>query len=268
LGVIAAARRDPEFGRHLLGIHLEGPFISPEPGAVGAHPARFVQAPSIDLFDRLQEWAGGAVKILTVAPERPGCADLIRHAVRQGVAVSVGHHLAGDGDLDRAVEAGASLCTHVGNGIPNQIHRHQNPLWWTLASDALSGLFITDGHHLPADFIKVAWRAKTPARFIVTSDASPLAGMPAGRYTIFGGLEVEIEPSGRIFAPATQALAGSHATMLDCMNHLAGLGLLSEAELIQVGLVNPLRALNLTPADVAGLPHPEIVFRNGRFSVV
>lgn len=267
LGVIAEAMDDPELKPHLLGIHLEGPFISPEPGACGAHPAQHVLDPDPALFDRFQEWAGGRIAILTVAPERPGCEALIRHAVAQGVVVSMGHHLASDAEMQRAANAGARLCTHVGNGIPNQIHRHENPLWWQLASDEVAGLFITDGHHLPADLIKVALRAKTPERFIVISDASPLAGMPPGNYTIFGELPVVIDESGMIYSGQSKSLAGSHSTLLECMNHLASLELLSEADLWRVGRDNPLALLGKTPADIAAARGPDVTYRNGRFSV-
>jgi len=265
LRTLAEAMEDPEIGGRMPGIHLEGPFISPEPGAVGAHPKGHVRDPSIEWFDRFQEWARGRIRILTLAPERPGAPELIRHAVRQNVLVALGHHMAQDGELEEGVEAGGTLCAHVGNGLPNLLHRHNNPLWWELASDDVTGLFITDGHHLPADLIKVALRAKTVERFIVVSDASPLAGMPPGRYTIFGDLPVVVDETGRISSARTQSLAGSHASMLDCMNYLASLDLLDEADLWRVGFENPLRALGLQPADLGALPGPEVVFRNGRF---
>ena len=265
LGVIAQAIKDPELGAHILGIHLEGPFISPEPGAVGAHPKEYVVAPSPKMFDQFQEWADGNVRILTVAPERPGAEELIRHVTKRGVVVSMGHHLASDDDMERAVQAGARLCTHVGNGIPNQIHRHQNPLWWQLACDDVTGMFITDGQHLPADLIKVALRAKTVNRFIVTSDAAPLAGMPPGKYTIFGNLPVVIDEAGLIYSEQSKSLAGSHSTLIECMNHLASLKLLSEDELWQVGFVNPLRMVGRKPQDFAKLSGPEVVFKKGQF---
>ncbi len=268
LCLLSEACSDPELGRHIPGIHLEGPFISPEPGAVGAHPRQFVLDPDIDLFDRMLEWAGGKVKIITLAPERPGATKLIRHAIEQGVIVSIGHHMATDDEMSRAVDEGATLATHIGNGIPNEIHRHNNPMWWLLACDALSGMFITDGHHLPADFIKVALRAKTADRFIVTSDASTIAGMPPGKYTIFGSLEVVIDKSGRIYSEQSKGLAGSHSTMLECMNHLASLGLLGEEDLWHAGRDNPLRLLGI---DAGTMPHSksaDVVFRDGQFVIM
>jgi N-acetylglucosamine-6-phosphate deacetylase len=265
LRVLAEAMKDPEIGPHLLGIHLEGPFISTEPGAVGAHPKAYVQNPDVRAFEQYQQWAGGGIRILTLAPERPGADALIRCAVKQGVVVSIGHHLASDPEMELAVKAGASLSTHLGNGCPNMIPRHENPLWWQLACDALSGLFITDGHHLPADFIKVALRAKTLDRFIVTSDVSPLAGMPPGRYNVFAGLTVVIGENRKIYSEQSQSLAGSHATMMECMNYLAGLALLDEKGLWQVGYDNPARLLNLDPKRLKSLKGPDVRFEDGRF---
>lgn len=266
LGVLAEAMQDKELGGHLLGIHLEGPFISPQLGARGAHPEKFIRPPSCDDFDRYQEWADGNIRILTLAPEIEGAETLIRHAVSQGVLVSLGHHLADDDALRRAVDAGARCGTHIGNGIPNQIDRHHNPLWWQLACDALSGLFITDGHHLPAPMIKVMLRAKQIERFIVISDASPLAGLPPGRHHTFG-LDVTISETGRIYSTESQSLAGSHATMIECMNHLASLDLLDEAGLWTVGHDNPLRLLGLTSERMDPLAGPQPRFDGRRFKL-
>jgi N-acetylglucosamine-6-phosphate deacetylase len=234
--------RDPELSPHLLGVHLEGPFISPEPGAVGAHQPQYVRLPSVEDLDRLCEWAEGSISLLTLAPERPGAPRLIEAARERGIVVSLGHHLADDLALETAVNAGAAASTHLGNGLPNEIHRHKNPLWWQLACDSLYGTFITDGHHLPPSMIKVALRAKTADRFIVISDASPLAGMPPGGYESFGK-RVMVEPSGRISCEESRSLAGSHSTMFECMNYLASLNLLSEADLWKVGFANPLKLL-------------------------
>lgn len=267
LRVIAEAMREPDLGRHILGIHLEGPFLSPEPGAVGAHPTRYIRRPSIRLFDQIQEWADGNIRILTVAPERPGALDLIRHAIRRGVTVAIGHHMADDDQLDMAVKAGATMCVHFANGIPNEIHRHRNPLWWTLACDKITAMLVTDGHHVPPHVIDVALRAKDPGRVIVTSDASALSGMPPGRYKTFGGLPVTIDKTGMIYSGKSKSLAGSHSTMAECMNHLASLKLLNERQLWQVGLINPLRLLGMTPGDLARLDSPGVSYANGRFRV-
>ena len=265
--VISEVMKDPDIGGHILGIHLEGPFISPVPGAVGAHPKEFVLDPDPNMFDQFQEWADGNIKILTVAPERPGCEALIKHVTESGVVVSMGHHLATDEDMERALAAGASLCTHFGNGIPNEINRHTNPLWWLLASDDISCMVITDGHHLPADLITVALRSKGVDKFIVTSDASPLAGMPAGKYKIFGDLLVAIDETGLIYSEQSNSLVGSHSTIMECMNYLASLDLLTEEELDQVGIANPLNVLGMKPDDIADLTGPSVRFADGQFTI-
>lgn len=265
LPILAQAMRDKELKPHLLGIHMEGPFISPLEGARGAHPPQHIIKPDVDTFKRFQEWAEGNVALLTLAPEVEGAAALIRYASENGTVISLGHHLADDTALEKAVQAGARLCTHLGNGMPNMINRHQNPLWWQLACDDLTGSFITDGHHLPADYIKVALRAKTVKRFVVVSDAAHLAGLPPGDYE-FQGNKVVLAPNGRIGFKDTPYLAGSSATMLQCMNYLASLNLLSEADLWKVGYDNPLRLigrrLGRQPADT-----PAVVFKDNRFAL-
>jgi len=266
LQLFARAMKEPDMAGHIIGLHLEGPFISREPGARGAHQPEFVRPPSVEQFKRLLDWAEGNIVILTLAPSEPGVEELIRFAVDHGVVVSLGHHYASDEALQRAVDAGATLCTHLGNGIPNQIDRHHNPIWWQLASDNLWASFITDGHHLPAPFIKVALRAKGAARTVVTSDASPLAGLAPGSYEWLGKT-VLIEHNGKIHCPESGGLAGSGSSMIECMNHLASLKLLSEEDLWKVGRDNPLKLLGKSVEDLKILDAPEVVFDGVQFVI-
>ncbi len=266
LGTLAEAMQAPGIAPHLLGIHVEGPFISDKPGSVGAHRPDCVVPPSTGLFDRMQDWAGGRIRVITLAPEVPGAIELIEHCVERGVVVLLGHHYADDDSLAAAVSAGAKCSTHLGNGIPLQIPRHNNPLWWQLACDDLSATFITDSHHLPPTFVKTAFRAKTVERFIVISDAMAYAGMPPGAYESFG-TQIVIEPSGRVFVPSTGGLGGSYSTMIECMDWLASLGILSEAELWQVSRDNPLRLLGLSETDVASADCREARFTGRGFNV-
>jgi N-acetylglucosamine-6-phosphate deacetylase len=249
LPLLAEAIRAPQSRGRLLGIHLEGPFISPQEGAVGAHPRARVVPPSRAVWDELYALADGQVALLTLAPELPGAVELIRHAVELGVAVSIGHTLADGRSIRAAVEAGASLSTHLGNGCPNLLHRHNNPIWPQLAASQLTAMLITDGHHLPDDVIGAFLAAKGARRAIITSDSSPAAGLPPGEYEFFGARAL-LEPSGRLRSLASDTLAGSSATLFDCMNRLAALHMLSEAELWQVGRDNPLAALRKTQADL------------------
>jgi N-acetylglucosamine-6-phosphate deacetylase len=243
-----------EFSGRLLGLHIEGPFLSGKPGAVGAHNPAWVRAPDPGLLERMQEWAEGRVRFLTIAADQPGAEELARRAVKLGMAVSLGHHLASSADLARLAEAGARALTHLGNGVPNEVHRHLNPIWAGLAEDRLTALLISDGHHLPREVLKVMIRAKGVARAGIVSDASPMAGMPPGRYHTLDQ-EIVLEPSGLLHNPTKKCLVGSSATMFQCMNVLAGLGLFSAEELWAMGFFNPLRLIGVDAEKVAqGVP--------------
>lgn len=261
LPLLADAIRVQAGGGRLLGLHLEGPFISPEDGARGVHPRPHVRPPDLAAFDGLYELAGGQVALLTVAPELPGALELIQHAVGLGVVVSIGHTLADAAQIRAAVQVGARLSTHLGNGCPNLLHRHHNPIWPQLAASELTAMLITDGHHLPPEVIAAFLAAKGPARVILTSDSAPAAGCPPGEYAFFGARAL-LEPSGRLRNLDADTLAGSSATLLDCLNVLAGLSLLSEADLWRVARENALAVLGHS-GDA--LPDGNIYFSNGKF---
>ena len=246
LRIIAKVMRMPEFKGRLLGVHAEGPFLSSRPGAVGAHNPAWVKTPDIDFFKQMQDWAEGNIKLLTIAAENPGAEQLTEYASNNGVTVSLGHQLALSPDLKKCADAGAKLLTHLGNGLPNEINRHHNPIFSGIAEDRLTAMIITDGHHLPPALIKTFIRAKGADKIIVTSDASPIAGMPPGTYNVLGNLAV-IEESGLLHNPEKKCLVGSSATMLTCVNYLASLNLLSPEDLIKVSFTNPLKAINLSP---------------------
>ncbi len=255
LGVFCAAlRHDPTLARHIPGFHLEGPFISGAAGAVGAHDPSAVRPPDLACFERLAGWAEGRLRLLTLAAELPGAAELCRHACRRGVVVACGHQLAGSADLARLAEAGAAALTHLGNGMPNRVHRHDNPLLAGLAETRLKILFIPDGHHLPRHVLELFARAAGPHRLIATSDASPAAGLPPGIYHVLGN-RVVLEPDGRLHNPRRRCLVGSSATLLACMNVLHGLGLFAPEDLLRIGFYNPLALLGLAPETVPHGPY-------------
>jgi len=250
LPLIANAAERPQLRGRLLGIHLEGPFISPQQGARGAHNAEWVREPDVDYLEKLIDGADGRIRMITVAAELPGAEELTKYAVSKGITVSLGHQMAGESDLARLTAAGAVALTHLGNGVPAMLPRHHNPIWAGLANDKLYATIITDGHHLPASVLKTIIRAKKPQRCIVVSDASPVAGLGPGRYEAMGH-SVVLEESGRLFDPETGYLVGSAATILQCMNYLASLGLVNPTELITMAYGNPLKLIGLAPKDVA-----------------
>ena len=125
--VVAARKADAECARRILGLHLEGPFISSEMGAVGSHPIEWVTTPSLEKFARYQDAAEGLVRLITVAAEIPGMPEFVRAVSGQGVVVSLGHQMAATpAEIEPCLAAGVRAFTHLGNGIPNMIPRHNN----------------------------------------------------------------------------------------------------------------------------------------------
>ncbi|GIX06552.1 MAG: hypothetical protein KatS3mg115_0955 [Candidatus Poribacteria bacterium] len=180
--IAAAWREFPEVADSVLGVHVEGPFISPEDGPRGAHPREHVRPPSYQEYLDWQEAAEGRVRIVTLSPEWPEAISFIGRVAGEGVVVAIGHTAAEPERIREAVEAGARLSTHLGNGAHALLPRHPNYIWEQLAEDRLWASFIADGHHLPFATLKAMLRAKGPERSVLISDAVRLAGMKPGRY--------------------------------------------------------------------------------------
>eukprot|EP00039_Didymoeca_costata_P006906 m.94487 g.94487 ORF g.94487 m.94487 type:complete len:345 (+) comp13446_c0_seq3:146-1180(+) len=258
LPLLADLIENSEHKDRLLGIHAEGPFISPKDGAVGAHNKQAVRSADIAFFDRMQELAKGHIIILTLAAESEGSVELTQHCSSKGVIVSVGHQLATPDDIARVVKAGATMATHVGNGLPNMIHRHQNPLWPILAEDKINAGVISDGFHLPVPLIKTIIRAKGVEKAFIVSDVSAYGGCKPGAYKRAGdhSFEVVLEPSGKLHVPSRQCLAGSGSNMLQCLNFLhstkdvTGFSL---DDMLQLSFYNPLRAIRATSEQIKAL---------------
>ncbi len=267
LRLMADVMAQPEFQGRLLGIHVEGPFISPRAGAVGAHMPQWVLPPDTRLLARFQGRAHGRIKLLTIAAEQPGAEELARRAVGMGITVSLGHQMAGEEDLARLVKAGATALTHLGNGVPETLPRHANPIIAGLANDGLCAMMISDGHHLPPSLLKIILRTKGVPRVAVTSDQTALAGMPPGKYHVAGN-DVVLEPSGRLHIPTRGCLAGSSATMLVCMNFLSSLGWLGLEEMEVVGFHNPLRIIGLDASAVKAEPRVKYDAASRKFTLV
>jgi N-acetylglucosamine-6-phosphate deacetylase len=205
---VLAAMSDPA----IAGIHMEGPYISPEDGARGAHPRPFTRTASTDDFDRRQDAARGRIVLVTLAPEVPGALALVEYLVTRGVRVAIGHTAASPAQIADAVAAGATLSTHLGNGCASVLPRHPNVIWEQLAADALAATFIVDGHHLPAATVKALVRAKSIGRSILVTDATAAAGCAPGRYRI-GAIECDLGTDGRVSLAGTPYLAGSSLTL-------------------------------------------------------
>ena len=230
---------------HILGIHLEGPFISPEYGYRGGHPEGFVCPPDLKWFEKLQKIAEGNIRIVTLAPEHENTIAFIE-AVTPEVIVSAGHSNCSFQDVGSAVKAGLTMATHIGNGCRQTIDRHNNPIFNILAYPEITLCFISDGFHLPEAFIRMLYNCRPIEKLIVVSDVVKYAGMKPGKYTGVAGREIIVQANGRLcLASDREVMAGSSSSMMKCMNHLASLNIMSEAELWQVGYFNPLRILGI-----------------------
>lgn len=196
----------------VVGIHMEGPYLSLDDGARGAHPRADLRAASIEDFERRQEAADGRIVLVTLAPEVAGAVRLIEHLVASGVRVAIGHTCATPKEIAVAIAAGATLATHLGNGCAHMLPRHPNAIWELLAADAVLASFIVDGHHLPPATVKAMIRAKGVDRTILVTDAVAAAGCAPGLYTV-GGVLSEVSADGRVSLPGTPYLAGSTLTL-------------------------------------------------------
>ena len=196
----------------IAGIHMEGPYVSPDEGFRGAHPREHVATPSVDDFRRRQDAAGGRIALVTIAPELPGALPLIDHLIAEGVRVALGHTAATAPQIADAITAGATLATHLGNGCPQLLPRHPNVIWDLLAADALFASVIVDGHHLPKATVKSLIRAKGVRRIILVTDAIAAAASSPGRYSV-AGVKCDLDDDGRVSLPGTPYLAGSSLTL-------------------------------------------------------
>ena len=190
------------------GFHLEGPYISAEEGFCGCHPAEFIRKPSWIEFNEYQKAANGKIIQVTVAPEVDGAMQFIDMCFQNWIHVAIGHTNASSRQINEAVERGARLSTHLGNGCANLSDRHRNPLWPQLANDLLTPSIIADGHHLLPEEIKVFLKVKGAENIILTSDVNHLIGMPPGNY-VYMGSDIVYTDDGLVKNPKLNCLAGA-----------------------------------------------------------
>ncbi len=238
----AALDAEPDLAAAVPAVHVEGPFLSPEDGPRGAHPAEHLALPDWDFFQRLQEAAGGRIRLFTLAPELPGALPLVERLAESGVTVALGHTAADPGTVHDAVSAGARMSTHLGNGAHAMLRRHPNYIWEQAACDALCASLILDGHHLPPSVARVLVRAKRPERVAIVSDAVSLGGMPPG---VYAEGRHEVLPDGKIVLAGTPYLAGA--------GHLLDTGVANAVRFTDLSLAEAVDAVTAVPARLLSL---------------
>jgi N-acetylglucosamine-6-phosphate deacetylase len=174
----------------------------------------------------------------------------IKRLVASGVIVAIGHTAADSEQIDRAVDAGAQLSTHLGNGSHPTIHRHRNYIWDQMAEDRLMASLIADGHHLPPVLVKTIVRAKTPERCILVSDMSGQAGQPPGRYRS-RFCDIEILPGGRlVVAGQTELMGGASVPINVGLANLMAFAGVDLKTAIRMSVHHPARLLSVDPGGL------------------
>ena len=268
----ALRAQSSELTSAIAGWHVEGPFLSPKPGFHGTHNPAFMQDPSPAHIRELRALTGSDPVLLTLAPERAGALDAISLAVPLGIKVSLGHTDADAETLARAVHAGAIGFTHLGNGCPADLNRHDNILWRVLETPGLRISLIPDGIHVSPPFFRLVHRVLEPdsirASFVSTptvgpiyyvTDAMSAAGAPPGRYAL-GALQLEVGSDQIVRQPGQPYLSGSALRPVD--------GVLRAARMLGCSWRAVWARFSETPAAFLGLTPGLAVSRPANFCVL
>lgn len=262
LGAIAEAVETDRLTRDMvMGIHVEGPFLSPEDGPRGAHPQAHIRPPDITEVDRWQAACGGLVALVTFSPHWESSPKFVSELVARGIRVALGHTHATAEEVHAAATAGAVLSTHLGNGAAALLPRHPNFIWAQLADDRLCASLIADGHHLPADTLKVMMRAKGLERVILVSDTAALGGMAPGLYEQPIGGNVEVTADGRLAIAGTPYLAGAWRNLNENVALAVSMAGLTLDEALGLATVNPARLMGRDATLAIGQRADLIAFR-------
>jgi N-acetylglucosamine-6-phosphate deacetylase len=242
--VVAARTEDVSIAHMICGIHIEGPFLNERPGYIGAHPAEAACPADPDAMQQLLDAAAGLTRIVTLAPERDLDARVTRMLADQGIVVSAGHCNPNLDDLDAAIDAGLTMVTHLGNGCPLELHRHDNVIQRFLSrADKLWIGFIADGVHVPFFALRNYLRAAGLERCFVVTDAISAAGQGPGTYRL-GNRNVVVDDQLATWSEDRSHLMGSAGTMPRTAENLRDAVGLSDADIHHLTYDTPRRAIH------------------------
>ncbi|TDL31039.1 N-acetylglucosamine-6-phosphate deacetylase [Jeotgalibacillus sp. S-D1] len=224
----------------LLGVHLEGPFISPE--RAGAQPVEHIIPPSIDQFDAWQRQSRQSIRLITLAPETMNGFECIKELAKRNIVVSIGHSDASYDQVNEAIQHGVRHVTHLYNQMRPFHHREPGVVGAALLEDALSVEIIADFIHSHKQAVKMAYRQKGAEKIILITDAMRAKGLPAGTYDL-GGQQVSVTSDDARLADGT--LAGSILTMEDAVKNMQMITGCSHSELIAMTSANAARQLGI-----------------------
>ncbi|MDD4107667.1 MAG: amidohydrolase family protein [Prolixibacteraceae bacterium] len=243
--VLASSLDDEKLLGSIPGFHLEGPYINPTDGYRGAHPLQFLRLPVWNEFMELYKASNEKILQVTLAPELKGALDFITKCQHKNIVVALGHHDASAETVTAAIDRGAKIATHLGNGITNMINRFNNPFWSQLADDRMLISIICDGFHLPAEEIRAFYKVKGPEKSIITSDATSFAGLQPGIYQTETGEIIELKKDGMLFQPATNQFYGSASPITKGVGHIMKVTSCTMGEAVQMASTNPAKLYGL-----------------------
>ena len=233
-------KHDNPLGARVLGVHLEGPFISP--AHVGAQPLEYVQKPSVENFKVYDEASGHHIKEVTLAPEIDGALDLIKYLKEKHIVASIGHTAAGYDECEKAVRAGASNVTHTYNAQKALHHREVGTVGSAMLFDELNCELICDTIHVSVPAIKLVIKNKPHDKVTLITDAMRAKGMPDGDYEL-GGQPVIVKNKEARLENGT--LAGSVLLMKDAIKNVHEKCDIELTKVIDMATINPAKNLGL-----------------------
>jgi N-acetylglucosamine-6-phosphate deacetylase len=262
--IISAEKVDPtQVGARPLGIHLEGPFISP--AKCGVHPPEYLIAPTPELFNRVWEASGGTLKMMTLAPELPGASAVIREALKRGVFTSMGHSNATYEDAVRGIESGAVSATHTFNAMRELDHRDPGILGAVLSDDGVMADIIADGIHVAPPVVKFFLKAKGLENAILITDAISATGMGDGIYRL-GPFQVEVRGERAEFEGK---LAGSILTLDRAVRNVMDFADWTLQQSVILATRNPARLIGVENKGVIAVGNDaDLIFLSPQGSVV
>jgi N-acetylglucosamine-6-phosphate deacetylase len=235
----------PEVASMITGIHVEGPFISPVDGFVGAHPRSAVLPANRETAIRLLEAGRGHVRLMTLAPEMDCDAQVTKSLADSGVVVAAGHSDASLDQLQLGIDCGIKLFTHLGNGCPGLLARHDNIVQRVLSlSDQMMVSFIADGHHVPAMALGNYLDRVPTDNIVIVTDAISAAGLGPGRYELADQV-VEVDEDGAAWSACRTHFAGCASTFPQMIDVLKNQVFSSDDEIKRWLIDNPSRLINI-----------------------
>jgi N-acetylglucosamine-6-phosphate deacetylase len=239
---VATSRLGPQM---VPGFHLEGPFFNPQPGYAGCHPSAAMIDPDARLVERLGKTLSRPILLVTLAPERAGAFEAIRELKALGITIAMAHSSAGFEAVRAAADAGLSLSTHLGNGLPPLLPKVENTLLAQLTEARLGACLIADGHHLSPQALQALIAIKGVGKTILVTDAVLAAAAPPGMYR-FAGMQIELSDDGVVRVPGQTNLAGSSLTLDRAVRNVVAWGITSPRDAIEMASGNARRALAQT----------------------